>query len=236
LTITNENDTSPKPATVVSKLVAGTGITLTPPSGIGVVTVEGTITGALPATTVTGPDAFGAAAAVGTATKYARQDHNHGLPSLPGGHPILRALHFTYATANLDTGAPLYVPTPGDFLLDAWISVDTAFDGTTPLGDLLIQGFAGFIATINTALSIHVFQDMKTAWIVGPTGTMFDSDENNDIAALSSYLLALQYVPSKFATNAPVCMVVSKDGTPTGGDPGSTVGAGTLYLVTATPI
>ena len=35
------------------------------------------------ATTVTGPDAFGAAAVVGTGTTYARADHNHGLPAAP---------------------------------------------------------------------------------------------------------------------------------------------------------
>jgi hypothetical protein len=34
-----------------------------------------------PATTVTGPDAYGASAVVGTGTNYARQDHNHGLPA-----------------------------------------------------------------------------------------------------------------------------------------------------------
>ncbi len=34
-----------------------------------------------PASTVTGPDAFGASAVVGTSTLYAREDHDHGLPS-----------------------------------------------------------------------------------------------------------------------------------------------------------
>jgi hypothetical protein len=34
-----------------------------------------------PATTVTGPDAFGATATVGTGLLYARNDHNHGLPA-----------------------------------------------------------------------------------------------------------------------------------------------------------
>lgn len=37
-----------------------------------------------PATSVTGPDAFGAAAVVGVSTNYARQDHDHGLPAAPG--------------------------------------------------------------------------------------------------------------------------------------------------------
>jgi hypothetical protein len=36
-----------------------------------------------PATTVTGPDAYGAAAVVGTGTTYARADHDHGLPAAP---------------------------------------------------------------------------------------------------------------------------------------------------------
>ena len=32
---------------------------------------------------MTGPDAFGAAAALGASALYARADHDHGLPSLP---------------------------------------------------------------------------------------------------------------------------------------------------------
>ena len=36
---------------------------------------------ALAATSVTGPDAFGAGAVVGTSTQFARQDHDHGLPA-----------------------------------------------------------------------------------------------------------------------------------------------------------
>ena len=38
-----------------------------------------------PATTVTGPDAYGASAVVGTSAKFARQDHDHGLPGASGG-------------------------------------------------------------------------------------------------------------------------------------------------------
>jgi hypothetical protein len=44
--------------------------------------------GAAPATTVTGPDAFGASAVVGTGTHYARNDHNHGLPAAPADLPL----------------------------------------------------------------------------------------------------------------------------------------------------
>ncbi len=38
-------------------------------------------TGGTPATSVTGPDAYGAAAVVGTSAAYARGDHDHGLPT-----------------------------------------------------------------------------------------------------------------------------------------------------------
>jgi hypothetical protein len=38
-----------------------------------------------PATSVVGPDAYGAPAAVGVGTSYARNDHDHGLPAAPGG-------------------------------------------------------------------------------------------------------------------------------------------------------
>jgi hypothetical protein len=41
-----------------------------------------------PATTVTGPDSFGASAVVGTGTTYARSDHDHGLPSQSSDVPL----------------------------------------------------------------------------------------------------------------------------------------------------
>ncbi len=53
-----------------------------------------------PATTVTGPDAFGAAAVVGTSALYAREDHDHGLPAAPS--PAL--------TVNTTTAASVAVP------------------------------------------------------------------------------------------------------------------------------
>jgi hypothetical protein len=41
-----------------------------------------------PATSVVGPDAYGAAAAVGVGTSYARNDHDHGLPAAPADLPL----------------------------------------------------------------------------------------------------------------------------------------------------
>jgi hypothetical protein len=54
--------------------------------------------GALLATTVTGPDIFGAAAVVGSGTNCARNDHDHGLPAAPSSA-------LTYDAATLLTGS-----------------------------------------------------------------------------------------------------------------------------------
>ena len=57
---------------------------------------------ATPATTVTGPDAYGAAAVVGTSLLYARADHDHGLPSAPSGTVV--GLNLTLVPSGDTTG------------------------------------------------------------------------------------------------------------------------------------
>ncbi len=84
----------------------------TPPSG----TVS-------PATTVVGPDGFGSAAVVGVDLTYAREDHDHGLPTISatdidpaaattvtgpdafGASPVVGMSNF-YARADHDHGLP----------------------------------------------------------------------------------------------------------------------------------
>jgi hypothetical protein len=51
------------------------------------------------------------------------------------GGLITRAFPFTFDTADLLTGASVYTPTVGDILHDAWIEVDTAWDGVLPRGN-----------------------------------------------------------------------------------------------------
>lgn len=63
--------------------------------------------GVNPATTVVGPDAYGAAAVVGTSALYARGDHNHGLPAAPSA-ALTNSIAFTSSatlalTANSNT-------------------------------------------------------------------------------------------------------------------------------------
>ncbi len=179
----------------------------------------------------------------------------------PGGagNTIVRAFPFAFDTPNILTGAALYTPTVGDILLDAWVEIDTAWNGTTPKGDF------------------GIFTDPlvgTTGWLLSDLGTpllMTDSDNTGNLGGLligpsrqatsegvdvldqytgvnlnvvpaataltqaKPLLFTQRVVPSKFFAAYPVQVVVSQDGTNTGADPGSTQGAAVLYLVTATP-
>ena len=66
------------------------------------------------ATTVTGPDAYGAAAAVGVGTAYARDDHGHGLPAAPAGIPITAETSATGVALINGTQTILAVTVPND--------------------------------------------------------------------------------------------------------------------------
>ncbi len=98
-----------------------------------------------PATTVTGPDAFGAAAVVGTGTEYARIDHDHGLPAAPADIPLS-----TVTTAGdliVGTGASavtrLPVGTAGQVLLGG----ATPTWGAAPAGALSYYSGSASAAT-----------------------------------------------------------------------------------------
>lgn len=83
-----------------------------------------------------------------------------------GGNVVVRHFPFAYNTPSILTGAALYTPTIGDILLDAWIEIDTAWDGTTPQGDFAMLPTAGigqfsdtFLGPVNMASADRAFQD-----------------------------------------------------------------------------
>lgn len=156
---------------------------------------------------------------------------------LPAGAAIVRALPFAFDTANLTTGHTLYVPTPGDVLLDAWISVTTAWNGTTPSGDIGFFTLAGPPTGLFVAASGVAPEDMTNVDVT-TLGMLSDLGDNTDLAlsSVGTAGLNIRVVPAKFVTNAPLQVVVSQTGIPGGADPGASQGAAVLYLVTATPV
>jgi hypothetical protein len=138
------------------------------------------------------------------------------------------ACPFAHNTAGLLTGAAVYTPTIGDILLNAWIAIITAWDGTTPQGDfsqftgsgapLGLLGYFGTSTTMDSAADT-----INNGGGPRMPGMNVAFDENG-------------VAPGVFTSADPIKVVVSQNGTITGADPGSTQGAAILYLVVATPI
>ncbi len=96
-----------------------------------------------PASTVTGPDAYGAPAVVGTGTTYARDDHDHGLPAavaVPSpaatvtgpdayGAPAVVGTGTTYARDDHDHGLPA-APAPSLTSVSAFLAANVALSGS----------------------------------------------------------------------------------------------------------
>jgi hypothetical protein len=159
------------------------------------------------------------------------------------GSPIVRAFPFAYNSPGILTGYAVYTPTVNDILLEAWIEIDTAWDGTSPLGDFgpfevgNIYGWLAFFGQgpylCDAADSSQL--DVSTTFSQGNPFT-----DNGSLLSISDNLTTNiarrgRAVPAKFIAANPIKVVVSQDGTNTGADPGSTVGSAILYLVTATP-
>lgn len=163
--------------------------------------------------------------------------------SAPGayakGTPIIRKFPFAFDTPGLLTGHTVYTPRVGDVLLDAWIEVDTAWDGTTPLCDIgtFVGGPDGVLGSIGAATIWPLDQltwGPNASWghgISAPVHNGFDSVSQAQLQTPN-----IMAVPATIAVANPIKVVVSQDGTNTGGDPGSAQGSAVLYLVTATPL
>lgn len=168
-----------------------------------------------------------------------------GTPAAPAGVSIVRAFPFAFDTPGILTGAVVYTHGVGEMLLNAWIKITQAWDGTTPTAD-----FGHYAA--GHGLLREINNDMFTPWKLNDPGYLKMQMSYAQMAAISdaSWLLTVAggflvsgdmsdvstYVPNLFHPEVPeVKICVSQDGTNTGADPGSTQGSGILYLVTATP-
>lgn len=128
------------------------------------------------------------------------------------GGLIVRKFAFAHNDAGLDTGEALYTPTVGDILYNAWLSITTAWNGTTPKGDvgLFTAGFTGLFTS-----AAGLVYDMTNVDNLTLTGIPFS------LSAANVTLIAAGAPPSgdrasgAFLTTDPVCVVVSQDGTPT---------------------
>lgn len=155
------------------------------------------------------------------------------------GVPRVIALPFAYNTANILTGAALFTPTIGDVLLDAWIEITTAWNGTTPKGDVgaFIAGdIVGWLGSVVGPAPMDVVDVSDGSKL--PHGLLTQGTATTPSGLLSQLIYTgyqSRRLPAKFTTADPVKVCVSQDGYNDGADPGSSQGAAVLYLVVCTP-
>ena len=176
------------------------------------------------------------------------------------GALIAHRIPFAFNTAGLAAGVGLYVPTVGDLLLDVWLEITTAWDGTTPLGDVgclaggatagLFKKIAGQAVpmtgadhTANQQTNLLQGNNLNSLRLV--EAVVQGTSEYNGLYAVAGAAVNLdatavadgsRLLPAKFVTTDPISVFVSQDGTAGGAAPGGTHGTAALCLVTSTPI
>jgi hypothetical protein len=139
-----------------------------------------------------------------------------------------------YNSTNISSsGFTLYTPVVGDILMDAYVEITTAWNGTTPTADVGtgVGVNIGLFGNIDAAFSVATATNEN-----GGTGTRTSG------AASGPYSLQVRAGNAGFgsgfatftATN-PLLIWVTQDGLQGGASPGASAGAGTVYLVVATP-
>lgn len=163
--------------------------------------------------------------------------------SVPGAVRVLK-FAFAFNDAGLAAGKTIYTPTVGDVLFDAWVEIDTAWDGTTPTID--IGTFAGTTFGIFASTTLGVGIDATRA-DAATLGAGQIGQTTNGGLSVSDFLLAesvtnvndnqnlIRYWPAKVVGTNPVKVCVSQTGQTDGAAPGSTQGEGYVYLVVSTP-
>lgn len=169
-------------------------------------------------------------------------------PTLSSDQRVPRLITFpiTYTTNNLATGYTLYTPRAGDVLIDAWIEVQQAWNGTTPIGDLGIfvtptggwyraLALAGVDMTVQQTAGVEgLYSDLLTLAQLATNPAIEDID-GGSFTSDPPANVGLPRFPSPFATLDPIKMVVSTDGTPTGVNPTATQGQAVAKLLIANP-
>ena len=158
---------------------------------------------AAPATTVTGPDAFGAAAVVGVGTTFARADHDHGLPAAPS--PTLTTYSGAISTAvSLPTSTWTTVLTTvslplGTYLLSVVIEVMPAATATA------VTSLAGFIGG-GTGVATFQYAGINSNISNGqPTNTYSLLSATQVITVTTAGTFVIQVNPNATAADAEQC-------------------------------
>lgn len=154
----------------------------------------------------------------------------------PPGDEVITKFNFAFNTPGLTTGLTVFTPTAGDILVDCWLEIDTAFNGTTPKVDVgdFVSANTGWFAQAASALDATVADATATS---GPllVDQMTNSGHNSSLRAAGDTNSKDRSLPGKFANANPVKLVLTQNGQKGGVATGATQGAGTVFFLTGTP-
>lgn len=168
-----------------------------------------------------------------------------------GAARVLGPFPFAFDDAGLEDGIAFYTPTVGDVLLDAWISVTEAFNGTTPFADVFpigqpygvfgwgsgavdvthadtAHGSLGGGWTLSRLVDAGQLAIASYALLVDGLGPSLTLPANPSVAGVQVSWLT-------FRSADPLLIGVSQNGQAGGTAVGGTAGAGAVYLIVATP-
>lgn len=177
-----------------------------------------------------------------------------------GGAPQLTVHSFAFSDAGINAGKAIHTPVDGEILLNAWLRVTTAFNGTTPFADVgtFVGGNTGLFGGVaahpidltqvdfaapglgvNIGLSgpassgLHDLDNATTLLEAAGVATPFDIGLKTGVTDLH---VAPRVLPAAFSTLDPVKVVVSRTGQAGGTAVGGTTGAGAVFLLTVVPV
>ena len=179
---------------------------------------------------------------ISSGTLYYRQLGSAGWSAVgataSGAPTLYRSQAINYNSANLRTGITIYTPAVNDVLVDAWIQIDTAFDGTTPQADLaqwtlLANGSPGWFGSYgNGAVGVSGSDAAEAGdQFFGNTSNSANTDLM--VAPVSVNNNAYRGTPGYLASADPIQVIVTQDGLKNGAAIGGTAGSLIVYLVIA---
>lgn len=156
------------------------------------------------------------------------------------GVAVTYEVPFTFETPNLANGIVIYRPAVGDRLMDAWMEVDEAFDGTTPCYDIgtfdgVTTGLFFFASTYRPSLEWPASSDAGSGLVI-PANWRVTSLMGLAYTTFSGeYSGSYVTVPARFVSGNPLKLVASQNGE-IGGDPlDSTQGSARICFTIVRP-
>lgn len=155
------------------------------------------------------------------------------------GVPHIYSFTFNFDTPDLNIGVPVYTPSKGEVLLDAWTDTNVDFNGTglkwdlgtfNPLADNPDQGMMRYWFSANPELSSYYYSGQVDFHLTDAAPNSFSTVSTQYANEGDSY--PWQVV---FDTSSTIKLVVSQDGLSGGPSIGGTQGSGTLYIMVVKP-